>query len=69
MWTLPYFSPVLETSTHPGAKTLGWVAFSELASLYAMPIYALGGLKKSHLNTAYYAGAQGICGISAFLAT
>jgi thiamine monophosphate synthase len=45
------------------------VAFSELASLYAMPIYALGGLKKSHLNTAYYAGAQGICGISAFLAT
>ena len=62
-------SPVLETSTHPGAKTLGWVAFSELASLYAMPIYALGGLKKSHLNTAYYAGAQGICGISAFLAT
>ena len=62
-------SPVWETASHPQAKTLGWVGFSELASLYAMPIYALGGLKKSQLTTAYYAGAQGICGIRAFLAT
>mgnify|MGYP000028737216 FL=1 len=62
-------SPVWETASHPQAKTLEWVGFSELARFYAMPIYALGGLKKSHLTTAYYAGAQGICGISTFLAT
>lgn len=62
-------SPVWETPSHPDVSTLGWVGFNELASLYAMPIYALGGVKKSQLTTAYYAGAQGICGISTFLAT
>ncbi len=61
-------SPVWETSSHPQATPLTWVGFNELARLYAMPIYALGGLKTSHLTTAYYAGAQGVCGISAFLA-
>ena len=61
-------APVLETSTHPNTKTLGWNNFSGLVEKCNLPVYALGGLKKSDLETAQHFGAQGIAGISTFSA-
>ncbi|MFH2079814.1 MAG: Nudix family hydrolase, partial [Pseudomonadota bacterium] len=35
-------SPVLPTLTHPGAATLGWERFAELAAASPVPVYGLG---------------------------
>lgn len=53
-------SPVLDTPSHPGAKTLGWEKFGELCEQASMPVYALGGMKLESLATARQALAQGI---------
>ena len=58
--------PVLPTTTHPGATTLGWRRFAELVAATPLPVYALGGLARSDLARAVAAGAQGVAGISAF---
>lgn len=60
-------APVQPTRTHPGAEALGWEAFSQLAMLTHLPVFALGGLKLSDLQQAKFAGAQGIAGITTFL--
>jgi 8-oxo-dGTP diphosphatase len=60
-------APVLKTRTHPEIEPLGWNVFSELVAACNLPVYALGGLKKSDLETAQSFGAQGISGISTFL--
>lgn len=52
--------PVKPTASHPGARTLGWARFTELAAGRAMPVYALGGLTATDLATARQAGAHGI---------
>jgi 8-oxo-dGTP diphosphatase len=52
--------PVQSTPTHPGAAVLGWARFAELAAGQPMPIYALGGLSQTDLDTAWSAGAQGL---------
>lgn len=57
-------SPVLPTTSHPGAPVLGWQAFAELASLARMPVYALGGMTRAHCATARSHGAHGIAAIS-----
>ncbi|MEE9451682.1 MAG: thiamine phosphate synthase [Gammaproteobacteria bacterium] len=59
-------SPVLETTSHPQAKPLGWQAFAELVTQVDLPIYALGGMQMIHLSKARQCGAQGIAAISAF---
>ncbi len=59
-------APVLKTNTHPEIEPLGWNAFSKLVAACNLPVYALGGLKKSDLQTAQSIGAQGIAGISTF---
>jgi 8-oxo-dGTP diphosphatase len=61
-----FLSPVKATPTHP--KTfqsggMGWQAFSELAKLSDVPIFALGGVGQADLATAYEHGAMGIAGI------
>lgn len=53
-------SPVLPTASHPNASTLGWAGFAQLIKNYALPVYALGGMKKSLLEQAMSDGAQGI---------
>jgi thiamine-phosphate diphosphorylase len=58
-------SPVLPTTSHPGAPVLGWQHFAELVSLVHMPVYALGGMTRAHGATARSLGAQGIAAISA----
>jgi 8-oxo-dGTP diphosphatase len=53
-------SPVLPTLTHPGAATLGWVAFSELAAASPIPVYGLGGLGRDDVALAQSHGAHGV---------
>ncbi|AOJ15343.1 thiamine phosphate synthase [Burkholderia vietnamiensis] len=59
-------SPVLPTLSHPGAPTLGWSAFAALAAQAAMPVYALGGMTRAHLDDARRHGAYGVAGIRGF---
>jgi len=51
---------VRETPLHPDARPLGWQHFAELVAGSPMPVYALGGLGKSDLDTAIAHGAHGI---------
>ena len=53
-------SPVLPTLTHPGAATLGWARFSELAAASAIPVYGLGGLARTDVALAQSHGAHGV---------
>ena len=59
-------SPVLPTLSHPGASTLGWTQFAALAAQAAMPVYALGGMTRAHLDDARRHGAYGVAGIRSF---
>ena len=52
--------PVQATPSHPGAPTLGWERFAGLIRDYPLPVYALGGLTRADLDTAWRAGAHGI---------
>lgn len=56
-------SPVLATSSHPGARPLGWQRFGALVRLAGMPTYALGGLGAEHLEQAKAQGALGVAAI------
>ncbi len=58
-------SPVLETTSHPGAQTLGWAGLRALTEQATVPVYALGGMTPDHLLQAWAHGAQGIAGIGA----
>ena len=59
-------APVLKTKTHPEIEPLGWDVFAKFVSTSNLPVYALGGLKKTDLEQAQNVGAQGIAGISTF---
>jgi 8-oxo-dGTP diphosphatase len=61
-------APIQATASHPDAAPLGWQALAELLEQINLPVFALGGLGKHDLDRALTAGAQGIAGISAFLA-
>lgn len=58
-------SPVLPTSSHPGAATLDWSGLQALSAEAAMPIYGLGGMQLKDLPVAFEHGAQGIAAITA----
>ncbi|HEU0186793.1 MAG TPA: Nudix family hydrolase [Gallionellaceae bacterium] len=53
-------SPVLPTKSHPGAQTLGWERFAEMARVSSIPVYALGGLTADSAEEAWQHGAHGI---------
>ena len=53
-------SPVLPTLTHPGAPTLGWNTFAELAAASPIPVYGLGGLERADVALAQSHGAHGV---------
>jgi 8-oxo-dGTP diphosphatase len=57
-------SPVLPTQSHPGAPTLGWEGFAEACHQLPMPVYALGGMQTSLLDTALAHNAHGIAMLS-----
>jgi len=58
-------SPVLPTASHPGAPTLGWEGFAELADAARIPVYALGGVSPADIPRAHGLYAQGIAAIRA----
>ena len=51
---------VRATPSHPDARPLGWRRFAELVAGLPLPVYALGGLAPSDLDTAIAHGAHGI---------
>jgi 8-oxo-dGTP diphosphatase len=53
-------SPVLPTQSHPDAPHLGWDNFAAIAAGSTIPVYALGGLKREDMQTAWQHGAHGI---------
>ena len=57
---LVVLGPVLPTPTHPGAAGLGWAKFAALLTDCPLPVYALGGLTSTDLETAWRHGAHGI---------
>ena len=52
--------PVQATPSHPGSMPLGWENFAALARGASVPVFALGGMKRDDLETAWRSGAQGI---------
>ena len=60
-------SPVMPTTSHPGAPHLGWEAFEALQAHAGVPVYALGGLSPSDLLLARNLGGHGVAGIGQFL--
>ncbi len=52
--------PVLPTPSHPGAAGIGWEKLAGLLRDYALPVYAIGGMRPSDLETAWRCGAHGI---------
>jgi len=52
--------PVQPTPSHPGATGIGWDLFATLLKDCPLPVYALGGLRPTDLETACRCGAHGI---------
>ncbi len=52
--------PVRATPTHPDAPTLDWAGFDALVRDTPVPVYAIGGLTRTDLETAWHHGAHGI---------
>lgn len=61
-----FLGAVHETASHPNQQALGWNTFSQLSRHANSPVYALGGMSKEDVATAYAFGAQGIAAIRAF---
>lgn len=53
-------APVLPTLSHPGSATLGWQRFAALIRDCSIPVYALGGLRREDLTTAWEHGGHGV---------
>ena len=52
--------PVLATPSHPENPGLGWTEFATRCSGNALPVFALGGMRKALQETATQHGAHGI---------
>ena len=53
-------SPVNKTISHPKIVPLGWDNFLKITNKFDIPVYALGGMKKSDIDNALDSGAIGI---------
>lgn len=51
---------VKSTPTHVDQKPLGWSAFAEMITGYALPVYAIGGMTPQDIDAAQALGAQGV---------
>jgi len=56
--------PVKPTRSHPGAATLGWDGFRRIAEGASIPVYAIGGLRRTDMDEARRSGAHGLAMIS-----
>lgn len=59
------FGPVRATATHTGQLGIGWDGLAAQLAVPPAPTFALGGLSRDDLDTAYAAGAHGIAAIRA----
>jgi thiamine-phosphate pyrophosphorylase len=59
-------SPVFETRSHPGVRTLGPMRFARLARMSEAPVIALGGMDARRFRHMTRLGAYGWAGIDAF---
>ncbi len=57
-------SPVLPTKSQWQREPLGWDRFGELVETFNLPVYALGGMRREHIETARARGAQGLAMVS-----
>ncbi len=55
--------PVMPTPSHPGEPGIGWERFVAMREHVTIPIYALGGMTRDHLEHARRHGAQGVAAI------
>lgn len=53
-------SPVKRTRSHPNANPIGWEGFAGMVSKSYLPAYALGGMTHQDIDSARYAGGQGV---------
>jgi 8-oxo-dGTP diphosphatase len=60
---------VKPTASHPGAPALGWQGFESCAAGSPIPVYAIGGLRRTDFAEAMRHGAHGIAMISGAWAT
>jgi thiamine-phosphate pyrophosphorylase len=60
-------SPVFETRSHRGARTLGSIRFANLALMSEAPVIALGGMDARRFRRMARLGAYGWAGIDALL--
>jgi 8-oxo-dGTP diphosphatase len=58
------FSPVKQTTSHPGRAAIGWEAFQLMTEHSGIPLYALGGMSEADIDAARACGGQGIAAIS-----
>lgn len=56
--------PVNATASHSGVTLLGWEGFASIARGSAIPVYAIGGMRRGDLPAAWRAGAHGVAMIS-----
>ena len=56
--------PVKPTASHAGVPTLGWEGFASIVRGASIPVYAIGGMRRTDLETAWRAGAHGVAMIS-----
>ena len=52
--------PVARTPSHPEAAPIGWRAFADMIANTTLPVFALGGLNGTDLDTAIDHGAHGV---------
>lgn len=60
-----FLSPVCKTTSHPEKEALGWEKFFYLSKKVELPVYALGGMRLTDIETAKTNNAHGIAMISA----
>ncbi|MCC7547190.1 MAG: Nudix family hydrolase [Burkholderiales bacterium] len=52
--------PVLPTPSHPQAPGIGWERFAQLIEGSTLPVFAIGGMQRRHLERAWECGAHGV---------
>ena len=56
-------SPVRATPSHPGVRALTFSGLHDFTERASIPVYALGGMQLTDMETAFRSGAQGIAAI------
>lgn len=52
--------PVKPTVSHPGASALGWAGLADMVRDSPLPVYALGGMTREDLVSAWECGSHGV---------